>query len=71
MHLHRGFPGALVVKNPPTTAGAIRDAGLIPGSEDPLEEGMATHSSILFWRLPWTVEPGEVQSMASHRVRHD
>ena len=38
--------------------------------EDPLEEGMATHSSILAWRIPWTEEPGELQSMGSHRVRH-
>ena len=39
--------------------------------EDPLEEGMATHSSILAWRIPWTEEPGGLQSMGSHRVRHD
>ena len=42
----------LVVKNPPADAGDIRDAGSIPGWEDPLEEGMATHSSILAWRVP-------------------
>jgi len=41
------------------------------GWEDPLEEGMATHSSILVWRLPWTEEPGELQSMESQRVGHD
>ena len=39
--------------------------------EDPLEEGMATHSSILAWRIPWTQEPGGLQSMGSQRVRHD
>ena len=39
--------------------------------EDPLEEGMATHSSILAWRIPWTEEPGGVQSMGSQRVRHN
>ena len=39
--------------------------------EDPLEEGMATHSSILFWRISWTEEPGELQSMGLQRVRHD
>ena len=39
------------------------------GREDPLEEGMATHSSILAWRIPWTEEPGEPQSVGSHRVR--
>ena len=40
------------------------------GEEDPLEEGMATHSSILAWRIPWTEEPGGLQSM-SERVRHN
>ena len=41
------------------------------GREDPLEEGMATHSSILAWKIPWTEEPGGLQSMGSQRVRHD
>ena len=41
------------------------------GGEDPLEKGTATHSSILAWRIPWTEEPGGVQSMGSQRVRHD
>ena len=41
------------------------------GWEDPWEEGMATHSSILAWRISWTEEPGELQSMGSHRVGHD
>ena len=41
------------------------------GREDPLEESMATHSSILPWRIPWTEEPGGLQSMGSQRVRHD
>ena len=40
------------------------------GWEDPLEEHVATHSSILAWRIPWTEEPGGLQSMGSHRVRH-
>ena len=48
----------LVVKNPPANAGDIRDSGSILGQEDALEEGMATHSSILAWRIPWTEEPG-------------
>ena len=39
--------------------------------EDPLEEGMATHSRILAWRIPWTEEPGGLQSMGLQRVRHD
>ena len=57
-----------MVKNPPTNAG---DLGSIPGLGRSLEEGMATYSSILAWRIPWTKEPGGLQSMGSHRVRHD
>ena len=41
------------------------------GGEDPLEKEMATHSSILAWRIPWTEEPGRLQSTGSQRVRHD
>ena len=41
------------------------------GREDPLEKEMATHSSIFAWIIPWTEEPGELQSMGSQRVRHD
>ena len=41
------------------------------GQEDPMEEEMATHSSILAWKIPWTEEPGRLQSMGSQRVRHD
>ena len=41
------------------------------GWEDPLEKGMATHSSTLAWRIPWTEEPGELQFMGLHRVRHN
>ena len=41
------------------------------GQEDPLEKGMATHSSILAWRIPWTEEPDGIQSMGSQRVGHD
>ena len=41
------------------------------GREDPLEKNMASHSSILAWRIPWTAEPGGLQSMASKRVRQD
>jgi len=41
------------------------------GWENPLEKGMATHFNILAWRIPWTVEPGRLQSMGSQRVRHD
>ena len=41
------------------------------GREDPLEKGMATHCSVLAWRIPWTEEPGGLQSIGSQRVRHD
>ena len=42
------------------------------GQEDPLEKGMATHSSVLAWRMPWTEEPGSyIQSMGSQRIGHD
>ena len=41
------------------------------GQEDPLEKGMAPHSSVLAWRIPWAEEPGGLQSMGSQRVRHD
>ena len=51
---------AIVVKNSSADAG---DVGSIPGQEDPLEEGMATHASILAWRIPWTEEPGGLQSI--------
>ena len=60
-----------VVKNLPTNAGYIREEDLTPGWEDPLEEGMATHSSILAWKSPWPEEPGGLQSMGLQRVRHD
>ena len=62
---------ALVVKNIAVNAGDVRDVGLIPGSGDPLEKGMGTHSSILAWRIPWTEEPGGLQSMGSQRAGHD
>ena len=57
----RGFPGDAVVKNPPANAG---DTGSIPGSEDPLEKKMSTHSSILSWEIPWTEEFGRLQSIS-------
>jgi len=41
------------------------------GQDHPLEKGMATHSSILAWKIPWTEEPGGLQSMGSHRIGHD
>ena len=49
----------------------IRDVGQSLGQEDPLEQGMATHPSIPAWRIPWTEEPGELQSMGLQRAEHD
>ena len=60
-----------MVKNPTADAGDIRNAGSIPGSEDPLEDEMATDSSILALRIPRTEEPGELQPIRSQRVRHN
>ena len=59
---------ALVVKNPPANAGDIRDAGSMAGSL--LEESTATCSSTLDLRIPWTEEPGGLQSIESQRVGH-
>ena len=59
---------ALVVKTLSANARDIRDKGLILGLGRFLEEGMATHSSTLAWRIPWTEEPGGLQSLGSHRV---
>ena len=59
---------AVVVKNLPASAGDIRDEVRSLGQEDPLEKEMATHSSILAWRIPWTEEPGGLQSMGLQRV---
>ena len=62
------FPGALVVKNPPA-----RQEMHVPslGQEDPLKEGMTTHSGILSWRIQWTEDPGSLQSIGLQRVGHD
>ena len=71
------FPGGLVVKNLPVSAGDAGDVGLTPGSGRSLEEEMETHSSVLAWTDPgkdlilWTKEPGGLQSIGSKRVRHD
>ena len=48
-----------------------RDPGSISGQENLMREAMATHSNTLAWRIPWTEEPGGVQSIGLHRVRHD
>ena len=66
---HGASQVALVVKNPPANAEDERDVGSIPGLT--LEEEIATHSSILAWRISWTEEPSGVQFIGSQRVRHD
>ena len=63
-----GFPGDSDSKESTCNAG---DPGSIPGQEKPLEKGMATHFSILFWRIPCTEEPGGLIVIGSQRVRHD
>ena len=71
IYLFGASPVVLVVKKPPANAGDKRDAGLIPGLGRSLEKEMATHSSVLTWRIPRTEEPGGVQSKGSQRVIHD
>ena len=67
-HLMWASLAAQTVRNLP----ALQETQVQPlGQEDPLEKEMATHSSILAWRLPWTEEPGRLQSMGSQRVRHN
>ena len=65
-----GFPGGSVVKNLPALQEPQESWVGSLGGEDPLEEGMATHSTILAWRILWTVEPHGLQSTESQRVRH-
>ena len=61
----------LVVKDLPASAETQEMGVRSLGREDPLEKEMATHSSILAWRIPWTVEPDRLQSKGSQRVGHD
>ena len=66
--MSEGFPVAQSVKRSP----AVQETQVQSlGGEDPLEKGMAAHSSILAWRIPWTKEPGRLQSIVLHRVGHD
>ena len=61
-----------MVKNLPASAGDIRDTGSVPGSgRSPGGAGVATHSRILAWRIPWTEEPGGLQSIGSQKVVRD
>ena len=62
----RGFPGGSVVRNPSANA---RNQISAVGREDTLGKELATHSSILAWRIPWTEEPGGLQSMGSQKSR--
>ena len=66
-----GFPSGSVAKNPPAVQEIQETRVRSLGQEDPLEEDMATQSTILAWRIPWTEEPGGLQSMGSLRVGHD
>ena len=61
------FPGGSDGQESATQETPVRSLG----GEDPLEKGMATHSSILPWRIPWTEEPGRLQCMGSQRVGHN
>ena len=69
--IHLGFPSGSAVKNPPAMQEPQETRVQSPGQEDPLEEDMATHSSILAGKIPWTEKPGGVQSVGSQTVRHD
>ena len=72
---YKGFLSGIVVKNLPVMQELQETQIRYLGQEDPLEEGMATHSNILAWRIPWTQEPGglwsiELRSIGWQRVRH-
>ena len=69
--LEKGFSGGSVVENLPALQELQKMQVRSLGQEDPLEEGMLTHSSIPAWRIPWTEEPGKLQSIGLQRVRHD
>ena len=62
-----GFPGDSVVKNPAN----VRDMGSIPRLGRSLEKEMATHFSVLAWKIPWIEEPGRLQALGPQRVRHN
>ena len=71
IHVIQGFPGGSAVKNPPVMQEMQKTQVQSLGREDLLEEGTATHSSILARRILWTEEPGGLPSMESQRVGHD
>ena len=66
-----GFPSGTVVKNLPAIQEPQEMLVQSLGGEDPLEESMATHSSMLAWRTPWAEEPGGLQSIESQRAGHN
>ena len=66
-----GFPGGSVGKNSPASARYQETQVRSLHEEDPLEKEMATHSSILAWKIPWTEKPGGLQSMGLQRVGHN
>ena len=66
-----GFPGGSAVKNLPAMQELQETQVLSMGQEDPLEKCMATHSSILAWRISWAEEPSRRQSIGSQRIGHD
>ena len=71
IYMLKGFPGGSAVKNLPAVQEMQETWVRSLGGEDPLEVGMATHSSILAWKTPWTEEPGGLWSIGSQRVGHD
>ena len=71
LYSSRRLPQWLSDKENPCSSGDAGEAGLTLGQEDPLEEEMATHSSILAWKIPWLEEPGGLLSMGLQRIGHD
>ena len=67
IYTYMGFPGNSDSRERTCQCRKVQSVG----REDPLEKGMATHSSVLAWRIPWTEEPGGLQSMGSQRIRHN
>ena len=71
VHIYWTSHTQLVVTNVPVDAGDVRHTARFLGWEDSLEDEMATHSGILAWRIPWTEEPGGLQSMGLQGAGHD
>ena len=71
MYVHTGFPDGEAVKSLPANTGDVRDWVQSLDPEDPLEKEMATRSSILAWKIPWTEEPGWIQSMGFRSIGYD